>query len=117
MESPHSQDTKGSDERTSPKGQKYDRDSLLDLVRSILRHPAVKDAAVEMVRDGLTEPAEEHLREGVRAGANEALARLSDRLGDGIDDALDALSEEDWTLIARELLEDAQEANEAAAVA
>ena len=32
-------------------------------------------------------------------------------------DALGALSEDDWTLIAREMLEDAQEANEAAAVA
>jgi hypothetical protein len=114
MESPHGQDSRA-EERTSPKGETYDRESLLDLVRSIVRHPAVKDAAVEMVRDGLTEPAEAQMREGVRAGASEALARLSDRLGEGIDDALDALTEEDWTLIARELLEDAQEVSEAAA--
>jgi hypothetical protein len=32
-------------------------------------------------------------------------------------DALDTLDEDGWTLIAREMLEDAQEANEAAAVA
>jgi hypothetical protein len=117
MESTHTQGTNGDEERTSPKGVTYDRDTLLDLVRSIVRHPAVKDAAIEMVQDGLSEPAEAQMREGVRAGANEALARLSDRLGDSIDDALDSLTEDDWTLIAREMLEDAHEANEAAAVA
>lgn len=117
MEAPHSHDTTGDEERTSPKGATFDRDSLLDLVRSIIRNPAVKDATVEMVRAGLSEPTEEHLREGVRSGANEALARLSGGLRDGVKDALDALSDDDWTLIAREMLEDAQAANEAAAVA
>lgn len=117
MESPHRRDTSDGEERTSPKGATFDRDSLLDLVRSIVRHPPVKDAAVEMVRSGLSEPAETHMREGIHAGANEALARLADGLRGGVTDALGALSEEDWTLIAREMLEDAQEANEAAAVA
>ena len=117
MESPHARDTNSGEERTSPKGTTFDRDSLLDLVRSIVRHPAVKDAAVEMVRAGLSEPAEAQMREGVRVGANEMLARLSDGLADGMKDTLDALSEDDWTLIAREMIEDAQEEAEAAALA
>ena len=117
MDSPHSQDTSGGEERTSPKGATFDRDSRLDLVRSIVRHSSVKDAAVEMVRSGLSEPVETQMREGIHAGANEALGRLADGLRGGVTDALGALSEDDWTLIAREMLEDAQEANEAAAVA
>jgi hypothetical protein len=117
MESPHSQDTNGGEERTSPKGATFDRDTLLDLVRSIVRHPAVKDATVEMVRDGLSQPAEARMSDGIRAGATEALTHLSDRLRGGVKDAIDALSEDDWTQIAREMLEDAQEVNEAASVA
>ena len=117
MESPRPQDTNGGEQRTSPTGAAFDRDSLLDLVRSIVAHPAVNGAAAEMVRSGLSEPAETQMREGIRAGANETLTRLSDGLRGGVGDALDALSEADWTLIAREMLEDAQEANEAAAVA
>jgi hypothetical protein len=117
MESPHSQEAGDGEERTSPKGATFDRDDLLDMVRSIVRHPSVKGATVEMVRSGLSEPAETQMREGIHAGANEALARLSDGLRGGVTDALGALSEGDWTLIAREMLEEAQEANEAAAVA
>ena len=96
MEATHSHGTNGGEDRTSPKGERFDRDTLLDLVRSIVRNPAVKDATVEMVVAGLREPTEEQLREGVRAGANEALARLSHGLRDGVKDALDALSEDDW---------------------
>jgi hypothetical protein len=117
MESP-THDTDGaSDERVSPKGTEFEGAALRHLVRSIVQHPAVKDATVEMVRAGLSEPTEEQLREGVRAGANEALARLSDGLRDGVKDAINAVSEDDWTLIAREMLEDAKGEVEAAAVA
>jgi hypothetical protein len=118
MESPHSRDADTtSDDRTSPKGTVFEGAEVRHLVRSIVRHPAVKDATVEMVRAGLSEPTEEQLRSGVRAGANEALARLSVGLRDGVEDAIAALSEEDWTLIAREMLEDAKGETEAAAVA
>jgi hypothetical protein len=117
MESPHSQDTNGGEERTSPKGATFDRDSLLDLVRSIVGHPAVQSATVEMVRGGLSQPAEARMSEGIHAGATEALTRLSDELCGGVKDALDALDEDDWTLIAREMLESAQEEAEAASVA
>ena len=58
MESPHSQDANGGEERASPKGATFDRDSLLDLVRSIVGHSAVRGATVEMVREGLSQPAE-----------------------------------------------------------
>ncbi len=117
MESPHSKDTNGGEERTSPKGATFDRDSLLDLVRSIVGHPAVKGATVEMVRDGLSQPAEARMSEGIHAGATEAVTRLADGLRGGVKDALDALGEDDWTLIAREMLESAQEEAEAASVA
>jgi hypothetical protein len=104
MESPHSKDTNGGEERTSPKGATFDRDSLLDLVRSI-------------VGEGLSQPAEARMSEGIHAGATEAVTRLSDGLRGGVKDALDALDDDDWTLIAREMLESAQEEAEAAAVA
>jgi hypothetical protein len=57
------------------------------------------------------------MSEGIRAGATEAVTRLSDGLRGGVKDALDALDDDDWTLIAREMLESAQEEAEAAAVA
>ena len=117
MESPHSQDTSGGEERTSPKGATFDRDSLLDLVRSIVGHSAVRGATVEMVREGLSQPAEARMSEGIHAGATEAVTRLSDGLRGGVKDALAALDDDDWTLIAREMLETAQEEAEAAAVA
>ncbi|MGH2852682.1 MAG: hypothetical protein ACRDLF_00615 [Solirubrobacteraceae bacterium] len=116
--SPHAHDTDtASDKRISPKGIEFDGAEVRGLVRSIVKHPAVKDATVEVALAGLSDAAEEHLREGVRAGANEVLASLSDALRDGVKDTLDALSEEDWTLIAREMLEDAKGKAEAAAVA
>lgn len=117
MESPHSQDASGGEERTSSKGATFDRDSLLDLVRSIVGHSAVRGATVEMVREGLSQPAAARMSEGIHAGATEAVTRLSDRLRGGVKDALAALDDDDWTLIAREMLESAQEEAEAAAVA
>jgi hypothetical protein len=117
METPHARERSGEVERTSPKVTIFDRNSLLDLVRSIVRHPAVKDAVVEMVVAGLSERAEDRLRDGVRAGADDALARLSDGLSGGVKEALNALSEDDWTLVACEVLEDAKGEAEAAAVA
>jgi len=117
MESPTPDTDATSDERVSPKGAEFEGAGLRHLVRSIVKHPAVKDATVEMIRAGLTDTTEEHLRKGIRAGANEALARLSDGLRDGVKDAIYALSDDDWTLIAREMLEEASGEVEAAAVA
>jgi hypothetical protein len=118
MKAPPTADTDAtSDERISPKGIEFEGAELRDLMRSIVKHPAVKDATVEVVLAGLTDTAEEHLREGVRAGANEVLTGLSDALREGVKDTIDTLTEDDWTLIAREMLEDAKGQAEAAAVA
>jgi hypothetical protein len=45
------------------------------------------------------------------------LTGLSDALREGVKDTIDTLTENDWTLIAREMLEDAKGQAEAAAVA
>ncbi|MFZ2112680.1 MAG: hypothetical protein WAU77_02975 [Solirubrobacteraceae bacterium] len=117
MESPQPHDTDAtSDERSSPKGTVFEGAALRELARSIIGQPAIKDSAVELTQQALTQANVPRTSDTSREQATEAVTTLTTGLRASVDEALAALTPDDWALIARELMEDAQMvANEAAA--
>jgi hypothetical protein len=118
MESPQPHDTDAaSDERTSPKGTVYEGAALRELARSIMGQPAIKDSAVELTQQAIRQANVPRMSDASREQATDAVTTLATGLRASVDEALAALTADDWTLIARELMKDAQMVAEEAAAA
>jgi len=116
MESPQPHDTGAtSDERTSPQGTAFEGAALRELARSIVGQPAIKDSTAELTQQALKQATVPRMSDASHEQATEALTTLATGLRASVDNALAGLTADDWTLIARELMEDAQMVAEEAA--
>jgi hypothetical protein len=116
MESTQPRDTDAiSDQRTSPQGTTFEGTAVRELARSILGQPAIRDSTAALTQQALRQASVPRMSDGAGEQATEALTTLATGLSANVEEALAALSADDWTLIARELMEDAQMVAEEAA--
>lgn len=109
MASTQPQDTGApSDEHTSPQAPAFDSAELRDLARSIIGQPPLRDFTAESTQQALRQASVPRMSDASREQGTEAVLRLATGLWVRVNQALAGLTYDDWTVIARELMEDAQ---------
>jgi hypothetical protein len=103
------------EDRTSPKGRAFEAAPLRELARSILGQPALADSTRELTQEALSQAAVPRMSDAGGERATEAVRALGGSMRDSATDALAALTDDDWTALAREHMEDAQMVAEEAA--
>lgn len=117
MESSHAPDTGApADQPAAARSPVFDSAELLDLARSIVGQPVLRDFTVDSTQQALRQASVPRISDASREPATEAVNTLAGRLRVRAEAAVAALAEgQFWKPLARELMEDAQMVAEEAA--
>lgn len=91
---PHAITTTVQSERVSPQGTSFDTTTLRDFIRSALSQPAVSEQVDEQLQ--------------ARIDGKITTVQLTGKLRPILTEALDAASDDDWSVVGRDLLTDAE---------